>query len=114
MVLDLMLPGVGGLDVCRRLRREGNDVPILMLTARGAVAERVAGPGGGRRRLPGQAVRDSRSSPPGSRRIARRRETSEHRLSAGDVVLDPLEQRVWVGQDEVARWPGASSRCWTS
>ena len=43
VVLDLMLPGMSGIDVCRRLRREGNDVPILMLTARGAVAERVAG-----------------------------------------------------------------------
>src|SRR5512144_1763236 len=43
VVLDLMLPGLSGLDVCRTLRREGNDVPILMLTARGAVPERVAG-----------------------------------------------------------------------
>ena len=38
VVLDLMLPGISGLEVCRRLRREGNDVPILMLTARGAAA----------------------------------------------------------------------------
>ena len=43
VVLDLMLPGISGTDVCRRLRAEGNDVPILMLTARGAVPERVAG-----------------------------------------------------------------------
>ena len=43
VVLDLMLPGISGIDVCRRLRAEGNDVPILMLTARGAVPERVAG-----------------------------------------------------------------------
>jgi DNA-binding response OmpR family regulator len=43
VVLDLMLPGLSGVDVCTRLRAEGNDVPVLMLTARGAVAERVAG-----------------------------------------------------------------------
>jgi DNA-binding response OmpR family regulator len=43
VVLDVMLPGMSGTNVCEQLRREGNDVPILMLTARGAVAERVAG-----------------------------------------------------------------------
>jgi len=43
MVLDLMLPGMSGIEVCQTLRREGIDLPILMLTARGAVPERVAG-----------------------------------------------------------------------
>jgi len=43
VVLDLGLPGLDGLDVCRRLRDAGNRVPILMLTARAAIAERVAG-----------------------------------------------------------------------
>ena len=43
VVLDLMLPGMSGIEVCKQLRREGNDVPVLMLTARGAVPERVAG-----------------------------------------------------------------------
>lgn len=38
-----MLPGVDGVEVCRRLRAEGNDVPVLMLTARGAISERVTG-----------------------------------------------------------------------
>ncbi len=43
LVLDVMLPGVDGLAVARRLRAQGSDVPILMLTARGAVGDRVAG-----------------------------------------------------------------------
>jgi two-component system response regulator MprA len=42
VVLDVMLPGMDGLEVCRRLRR-GTTAPILMLTARDAVRDRIAG-----------------------------------------------------------------------
>lgn len=42
VVLDLMLPGIDGLEVCRRLRRRGS-VPVIMLTALGEESERVAG-----------------------------------------------------------------------
>src|SRR5262245_37007989 len=43
IVLDLMLPGIDGLEVCRRLRDAGVWSPILILTARDAIADRVAG-----------------------------------------------------------------------
>jgi two-component system, OmpR family, response regulator MprA len=43
LVLDVMMPRVGGLETCRRLRADGDDVPILVLTARDTVADRVAG-----------------------------------------------------------------------
>ncbi len=43
MVLDLMMPGMDGLEVCRRLRGVGDDLPILVLTARDAVSDRVSG-----------------------------------------------------------------------
>jgi two-component system response regulator MprA len=43
VILDLGLPGLDGLEVCRRLRAAHNQVPVLMLTARAAVAERVSG-----------------------------------------------------------------------
>ena len=43
VVLDLLMPGVDGLEVCRRLRRAGSRVPVLMLTARDEVESRVAG-----------------------------------------------------------------------
>jgi two-component system response regulator MprA len=43
LVLDLGLPGVGGLAVCRRLRDKGLALPIMLLTARDAVSDRVAG-----------------------------------------------------------------------
>jgi DNA-binding response OmpR family regulator len=100
VVLDLMLPGLSGLDVCRALRREGNDVPILMLTARGAVPERVAGL---------EAGADDYLVKPFAleelaarlRALLRRRDLPDHRLVTGDVVLDPLEQRVWIAGTEV-------------
>ena len=43
VVLDLMMPGIDGLEVCRRLRAAGDATPVLMLTARDAVGDRVAG-----------------------------------------------------------------------
>jgi DNA-binding response OmpR family regulator len=96
MVLDLMLPGISGLEVCRRIRAEGNPLPIVMLTARGAVPERVAGL---------EAGADDYLVKPFAmeelvarlRVIERRAEEAEGaRLSVGDVVLDAEAQRVWV------------------
>ena len=43
LVLDIMLPGIDGLEVCRRLRADGDTIPILFLTARGSDADRVLG-----------------------------------------------------------------------
>jgi DNA-binding response OmpR family regulator len=43
LVLDLQLPQLSGIEVCRRLRDDGNAVPIIMLTARGTVADRIEG-----------------------------------------------------------------------
>jgi DNA-binding response OmpR family regulator len=43
LVLDIMLPGIDGLEVCKRLRSAGNPIPILFLTARGSDADRILG-----------------------------------------------------------------------
>ena len=43
MVLDLMLPGEDGLSICRRLRASGNQIPIIMLTAKGDDVDRIVG-----------------------------------------------------------------------
>ena len=43
VILDVLMPGVDGLEVCRRLRRSGSRLPVLMLTARDAIENRVAG-----------------------------------------------------------------------
>ncbi len=43
IILDLMLPGMDGLDLCRQLKREGSSTPIIMLTAKGSESDRVMG-----------------------------------------------------------------------
>jgi two-component system response regulator MprA len=43
VILDILMPGVDGLEVCRRLRSSGNSVPVLMLTAQAEIDSRVAG-----------------------------------------------------------------------
>ncbi|MBU2971230.1 MULTISPECIES: two-component system response regulator OmpR [unclassified Pseudoalteromonas] len=43
LVLDLMLPGEDGLSICRRLRQKENDIPIIMLTAKGDEVDRIIG-----------------------------------------------------------------------
>lgn len=43
IILDVMLPGINGLDLCRFLRREGSAIPVLMLSAKGTEADRVVG-----------------------------------------------------------------------
>ena len=43
LVLDLMLPGEDGLSICKRLRSEGNNLPVIMLTAKGDEVDRIIG-----------------------------------------------------------------------
>ena len=65
IVLDVAMPAVDGLAVGPAPARQGRPTPILMLTARDAIPDRVAGLEAGRRRLSRQAVRGRRSLSPG-------------------------------------------------
>lgn len=71
VVLDLMLPRVPGERVCRAIR-DNSDVPIIMLTAKGEVEDRIIGLEPGCRRLPGQALQPPRTGCPRARPLAPR------------------------------------------
>ena len=102
IVLDVMLPGISGLDVCRQVRRGRRSTPILLLTARDAVADRVAGLDAGA---------DDYLVKPFAfaellarlRALARRpAEALDAVLTSGDLRLDPATHKAWRAGREVA------------
>jgi two-component system OmpR family response regulator len=101
IVLDVMLPGMDGFAVCRQLRREGVWSPVLMLTARDAVEDRVAGlDAGADDYLPkpfsfSELLARLRAL---TRRGAAKRPTV---VEVGDLRLDPAARRVWRGETEI-------------
>jgi two-component system OmpR family response regulator len=101
IVLDVMLPGLDGFDVCRRLRADGVWSPILMLTARDDVGDRVAGlDAGADDYLPKPFAFDellARLRALG-RRAPHERPTV---LQVGDLRLDPAAHRAWRGDVEL-------------
>ena len=100
IVLDIMLPGRNGYEICRDLRDRGNWTPILMLTAkRGDLDEAEALELGA----------DDYLSKPFSfpvlvariRALLRRTGRNPTPVSVGDLRMDPLARRVWRGQEEI-------------
>ncbi|MGJ3250056.1 MAG: winged helix-turn-helix domain-containing protein [Elainellaceae cyanobacterium] len=105
IVLDLMLPYVNGLDLCRLIRHEGNNVPILILSAKGSETDRVVGLEIG--------ADDYLTKPFGMRELVARcrallrrhryshPKTSQSTLKFQDITLFPQECRVMVRGEEV-------------
>ncbi|MDX6321874.1 MAG: two-component system, OmpR family, response regulator [Propionibacteriaceae bacterium] len=102
IVLDVMLPGIDGFEVCSRLRAAERWAPVLMLTARGDVADRVRGLDAG--------ADDYLTKPFSFAELAARlralvRRGSSRRppvLVVGDLRMDPATRRVWRGSSELS------------
>lgn len=102
LVLDVMMPGVDGLGVCRVLRAEGDRTPILMLTARVETADRVAGLDAGADDYVPKPY-DIDEVLARLRALLRRAETTPtgDDLVVGDVRLSPTSRRAWRADREI-------------
>jgi len=101
IVLDVAMPGVDGLEVCRRLRSAGDRTPVLMLTARDAVDDRVEGldAGADDYLVKPFALRELQAR---LRALLRRTETARSGvLRFADLELDPAAREVRRGDREV-------------
>jgi two-component system OmpR family response regulator len=101
IVLDVMLPGADGFEICRRLRGHGVWAPVLMLTARDAVDDRVSGLDAG--------ADDYLAKPFAFEELLARLRALTRRapverpavLEVGDLRLDPAAHRAWRGDVEL-------------
>ena len=101
IVLDIGLPGIDGFETCRRLRADDVRAPVLMLSARGTVADRVAGLDHG---ADDYVLKPVHFDELGARLRALARRGPVERppvLTVGGLRLDPATRRVWRDETEV-------------
>jgi two-component system, OmpR family, response regulator len=102
VLLDLMLPGMGGVEVCRQLRDAGRWVPVLMLTARDAVEDRVRGLDAGADDYLTKPFSFAELSARVRAMIRRGAIERPTELRVGDLRLEPATRRAWRGETELA------------
>jgi two-component system, OmpR family, response regulator MprA len=97
IVLDLLMPEIGGLDVCRSLRRRGDPVPVLVVTARDAVDDRIEGldAGADDYLVKPFAVEELRAR---VRALLRRTGAGTDAVQFSDVTLDTSTREVYRGE----------------
>jgi two-component system response regulator MprA len=100
VVLDVMMPGIDGIEVCRRMRAAGDKTPILMLTARDAIDDRVIGldVGADDYLIKPFALRELQARLRALLRRAGDGDDDGEVLSFGDLVLDPVAHEVHRGE----------------
>jgi len=100
VVLDLGLPGMDGLEVCRVLRTEGLQVPVLMLTARGSEIDAVVGLDAGADDYVSKPFRTAELMAR-IRALLRRGKPETGVLHGQDLVIDVAARRAWQQDDEL-------------
>ena len=98
LVLDIGLPGIDGLEVCRRLRAADDDTPVLMLTARDAISDRVEGLDAGADDYLVKPFALAELLARLRALLRRRPEDSDEVLRFSDLVLDPVTREARRGE----------------
>jgi two-component system response regulator MprA len=101
VILDVLMPGIDGLEVCRRLRRHGNRVPVLMLTARDEVENRVGGLDAGADDYVTKPFALEELLARIRALLRRASESSEEVLRFADLELDPGTREVRRGGERI-------------
>ncbi len=101
IILDVMLPKLDGLEVLRRLRHRGDDSLILILTARDAIDERVAGLDGGADDYLSKPFALAELVSRVKALIRRNRGLSHPTIQAGAVRIDLNTRKVWLAEQEL-------------
>jgi two-component system, OmpR family, response regulator MprA len=101
VILDVLMPGIDGLEVCRRLRRHGNRVPVLMLTARDEVENRVGGLDAGADDYVTKPFALEELLARMRALLRRASESSEEVLRFADLELDPGTREVRRGGERI-------------
>jgi DNA-binding response OmpR family regulator len=94
ILLDWMLPGISGLEICRRLRSTGNRIPVILMTAKDDVADRVAGLDAGADDYVVKPFSIQELLARVRAHLRRYQGAGEGRLTFLDLVLDPLTRDV--------------------
>jgi DNA-binding response OmpR family regulator len=102
VILDLGLPDMDGIDLCRRLRRGNPDLPILVLTARSEELDTIVGLDAG---ADDYVTKPFRLGELLARIRAQLRRRGEDTVSAGDVRVDTAARRAWRGDQELELSP---------
>ncbi|MDQ1395087.1 MAG: two-component system, OmpR family, response regulator, partial [Acidimicrobiaceae bacterium] len=105
VVLDVMLPGFDGFEVCRRLREAGQWMPVLMLTARVDIADRVRGLDVGADDYLGKPFSFAELAARVRALVRRGAAARPAVLVVGDLRLDPASRRAWRGETELRLSP---------
>jgi len=104
IILDIMLPGINGIDLCTRIRQDGIETPVLMLTARDSVNDKVLGLNSGA---------DDYLTKPFSfeeflarvRALLRRKQDKLTEIVFRDLKVDIISHKAYIGEDEVVLRP---------
>jgi len=101
IILDLMIPGVNGMEVCKQFRQKGGTTPILMLTAKSAIEDKEAGLDAGADDYLTKPFHLKELSARVRALLRRQSKSNSPELKIGELVLDVVSRKVTFNDEEI-------------